>query len=355
MLSISSASSKERVTSRDIWQKPTPIFSQKYDWLRLKSDEWLKGDIVSMYDDELEFDSDEFGVKTFDWEDVNELRSRFDQQIRLADGRVVQGFLIVKDGHLVLLSQGVEIHYPLSELLSITSTSESRIDLWDGKVSVGVDISSGNVNQLEYLVSAMLQRRTPFTRFRSDMTFNYSKSLNEDADSVVSDTRRITSYLDWFYSGKVFLRAIDYEYYSDLLQNIKYRNNIGSSIGYHIVNNKRLQWDATVGPSYQETVYYNNIENNSQKSGALSLSTLLEYTISRKIDYIIDYQMKFVDDASGGRNHHLKTGFEFEFTDNFELDLTLYIDRVAKPVAANDQEQPKKNDYRLLISLGYDF
>ena len=117
-------------TPKEVWQKPTPIFSQKFDWLRLKSDEWLKGDIISMYDDELEFDSDEFGIKTFDWDDVAELRSRFDQQIRFADGRVEQGFLIVKDGHLILLSQGREQHYPLSELLSITSSGENRKDIW---------------------------------------------------------------------------------------------------------------------------------------------------------------------------------------------------------------------------------
>ena len=342
-------------TPKEVWQKPTPIFSQKFDWLRLKSDEWLKGDIISMYDDELEFDSDEFGIKTFDWDDVAELRSRFDQQIRFADGRVEQGFLIVKDGHLILLSQGREQHYPLSELLSITSSGENRKDIWDGKVSIGVDISAGNVNQLDYFASAMLQRRTPFTRFRSDLTFNYSKSLSDDSDSVVSDTRRLTSYLDWFYSGRVFLRLLDYEYYSDLQQNIKHRNNLGSSVGYHIINNKRLQWDVTAGPSYQATAYYNNVEDSDPHSGALSLSTLLEYTVSRKTDYILDYQMKFVDDASGGRNHHLKTGFEFDFTDDFEMDLMLYVDRVAKPVAAVAQEAPKPNDYRLIVSIGYDF
>jgi hypothetical protein len=30
------------------WQKPTAIFKQDFDWIKLTSDEWLKGDIVSM-------------------------------------------------------------------------------------------------------------------------------------------------------------------------------------------------------------------------------------------------------------------------------------------------------------------
>ena len=53
--------------------------------LKLQSGEWLKGDIISMYDDELEFESEEFDTIFFDWQDVKELRSRFDQQIRFRE------------------------------------------------------------------------------------------------------------------------------------------------------------------------------------------------------------------------------------------------------------------------------
>ena len=58
------------------WQKPTPVFKQDFDWVKLSSDEWLKGEIISMYDEELEFDSDELDLQTIDWEDVAELRSK---------------------------------------------------------------------------------------------------------------------------------------------------------------------------------------------------------------------------------------------------------------------------------------
>ena len=53
------------------WKNPNPIFKQQFDWLRLTSGEWLKGDIVSMYEDSLEFDSDKFGVKFFDCYKIN--------------------------------------------------------------------------------------------------------------------------------------------------------------------------------------------------------------------------------------------------------------------------------------------
>jgi putative salt-induced outer membrane protein YdiY len=338
----------------EMWSPPTPVFSQKFDWLKLRSGEWLKGDIISMYDDELEFESEEFDIIIFDWEDITELRSRFDQQIRFANGEVKQGFLIVKDEHLVLISAGAEQHYPLSELLSITSSSDDRKDFWDGKVSLGIDVNAGNVNQLDYLVTALVQRRTPFSRFRVDFVYNYSKSTLVDDEKVITDTGRFTTYFDWFYSSKMFFRMFDYEHFTDLQQNISARDTLGVSLGYHVVQNKRLQWDVTLGPSYQKTSY-NTIEEQDQHSGVIALGTLFDYRISSRIDYVFDYQLQFVEESSGKRNSHLKTGFEYEFNNDFGLDVHFYLDRVAEPVVSTSQVPTKSNDYRLVFSLGYNF
>ena len=47
----------------------------KFDWIRLKSDEWLKGEILSLRDGTFEFDSDELEELEMDWADVAEVRS----------------------------------------------------------------------------------------------------------------------------------------------------------------------------------------------------------------------------------------------------------------------------------------
>lgn len=338
-----------------VWSPPTPVFSQQFDWLQLRSGEWLRGDIISMYEDELEFDSDEFNTIFFDWQDVAELRSRFDQQIRFANGEVKQGFLIVKDEHLIIISDGSEQHYPLSELLSITSSSDDRTELWDGKLSLGFDVNVGNVNQLDYIASARLQRRTPFSRFKVDFIYNYSKSTLDDDAQVITDTGRLTTYFDWFYSSKMFFRVFDYEHFKDLQQNISSRDTLGVSLGYHIMQNKRLQWDLTVGPSYQQTVYEDSSSASKQHSGVVALGTLLDYSLSSRVDFLFDYQIQFVEQSSGKRNSHLKTGFEFELSNDLELDVIFYLDRVAEPVSSINTVAPKSNDYSLVFSLGYDF
>ena len=42
--------------------------AEKYDWLQLTSNEWLKGEIKGMYKDSLEFDSDKLDLLEIDWE-----------------------------------------------------------------------------------------------------------------------------------------------------------------------------------------------------------------------------------------------------------------------------------------------
>jgi len=356
LIVISSVSHGQEGTGQsEYWNPPIPAFSQKFDWLMLHSGEWLKGDIISMYEDELEFDSKEFDIVIFDWKDVKELRSRFDQQIRFANGRVKKGFLIVKDEQLILISNGSEEHYPLSELLSITSASDNRRGLWDGKFSLGMNLRSGNVDEIDYTATAAVQRRTPFTRFNIDFIYNYSKSTIADDDQVLTDTSRLTSYLDWFYSSNVFFRMLDYEHFTDLQQNIKYRNTIGLSFGYHLINDKRLQWDVTIGPSYQQTNYYSTSAENAQNSGVIVLGTLLDYEISSRIDLIFDYQLQLVEEDSGKSNTHIKTAFSFDLKNDFDLDLTFILDRITQPVATEGEIPPEKNDYRLLISLAYKF
>ena len=43
---------------QESWQPPPPM-PDDFDWIQLTSGEWLKGEIIAMYDDSLEFDSKE--------------------------------------------------------------------------------------------------------------------------------------------------------------------------------------------------------------------------------------------------------------------------------------------------------
>jgi len=341
------------------WQKPTPVFKQDFDWVKLTSDEWLKGDIVSMYDEKLEFDSDELDMQTIDWEDVAELRSKQLQSIRMHDGTIAEGFIVVKDGQLSLVKDGVATPYELSNLLSIASSEQNERDLWDGYVNLGVNLRNGNTVQVDYTFAAGVQRRSASSRFKADFTADYSRYKDQDTDEtkVTADSQRLTSSYDWFFSPRIYLRAADFEYISDEFLNLDYRVHYGIAAGYHIIDNSRTTWDVNAGPSYQKSKFLDVQigSSDSEDSVGVMLGTDFTYEVTSDIDFDASYNIQMVDEASGDNIHHFQTGLEIDLTNDFDLDLTFYADRTDNPKADSDNNVPEKNDFRLVVSLGYDF
>src|SRR5215471_12187969 len=48
----------------DDWRPPSPTGNDGFDWIELRSGEWLKGKIKSLQDEKLEFDSEELDLHT---------------------------------------------------------------------------------------------------------------------------------------------------------------------------------------------------------------------------------------------------------------------------------------------------
>ena len=344
---------------KSMWQKPIPVFKQDFDWIKLTSDEWLKGDIVSMYDEKLEFDSDELDMQTIDLEDVAELRSKAWQSIRMYDGTIAEGYLVLKDGQLSLVKDGVTTHYEFSNLLSIASSGKNELDLWDGYVNLGINLREGNTVQLDYTFSAGIQRRSSSSRFKADYTSDYSRYEDKDTEesTVTADSERLTSSYDWFFNPKIYFRAADFEYMADDFLNIDYRVHYGIALGYHIVDTSRTSWDINLGPSYQKSKFLDvkEDESDSEDSLGLSLGTDFTFEVTSDIDFDASYSMQVIDEASGGNIHHFQTGLEIDLTNDFDLELTFYADRTENPKEDSAGNTPKKNDYRLVVSFGYDF
>ena len=344
---------------RSEWQKPTPIFKQDFDWIKLTSDEWLKGDIISMYDEKLEFDSDELDMQTIDLEDIAELRSKEWQSIRMFDGTIAEGYLVIKDGKLSLVKNGVTTNYEFSNLLSIASSGKNERDLWDGYVNLGINLREGNTVQFDYTFSAGIQRRSSSSRFKTDYTADYSRYEDQDdgQTKVTADSDRLTSSYDWFFNPKIYFRAADFEYMTDEFLNIDYRVHYGIALGYHIIDTSRTSWDINLGPSYQKTKFIDvgTDDNDSENSLGVTLGTDFTFEVTSDIDYDASYRVQVIDEASGGNIHHFQTGLEIDLTNDFDLDLTFYADRTENPKEDSEGQVPEKNDFRLVVGLGYDF
>ncbi|MHC4732114.1 MAG: hypothetical protein ACYS6Z_16210, partial [Planctomycetota bacterium] len=54
-------------------------------------------------------------------------------------------------------------------------------------------------------------------------------------------------------------------------------------------------------------------------------------------------------------NQHLVMGFEFDLLEDIDLAITFQWDRVGQPRRAADGTLPPKDDYRTIISFGWEF
>jgi hypothetical protein len=175
------ASGKARAAD-SAWDKFVPPPDNKFDWIQLTNGEWLKGEFKVLYDYEVEFDSDELDLQTFDLEDVKQIRTHKAISIRIEDPElsddpvIVEGILTLI-GDKIIITDGDETkEFKRSQLVSIAQTDKKEIDLWSFSISLGVNIRGGNTETTDLNLQANAKRRTSSSRLVVDYFGNYSEA-----------------------------------------------------------------------------------------------------------------------------------------------------------------------------------
>jgi len=328
-----------------------------YDWIQLKSGEWLKGKIKGMQNYELEFDSDKLDLLTFDWKDVTIVRSpRLNSVWFGREGGTAAGSVLVTGNEVKVISAAGTTTFSRDDLLAITPTGKLERNNWTGKLMFGLNLRSGNNVEKSYSANASVQRRTPLTRLKLDYLGNYSYTNGVTNEENI----RSTAVFDYFFSRKLYVRFPDLEYYRDPLQNIDGRVTAGGAAGYEFYRTPNFELDATAGPAYTSTQYL-SVEagkDQTETTVAAILSAHMDWLIrqSPKIDWIVDYRAQLSGkESAGGTSQHTVSTLEFEIHKRLKLDLTFTWDRVGNPKPDENGVVPLPNDYRLTTSLGVDF
>ena len=325
---------------------------EKSDWIQIYSLEWLKGDVLGMYDGQLEFDSAEFDIKTFKWYDVRELRTSKQMTVGLLDGRVAVGKVVMILERVIVIGE-TTVEYPRSQLLSISPALESRRLKWAGKMSAGLTVLAGNVDEVDANVNGYLKRRTVADR----VTIDFIANLNSSEGNRTSDNSRINGTWDHFITDRFFLKALAAEWYRDPFQNISSRNSIGSGAGYQIIDRPKTTWEVSAGLGFQRTHFVNveGDEEETPQTGAFSGSTKFEHDFTRIVEMNYEYTFHITNEESGRYNHHMLLGIETDWTDILDFDITLVWDRTQLPQAGADGVVPEQDDFRMVIGIGLEF
>lgn len=364
-LSSPTPNNDSETSQNEAWEAFVPP-SDKFDWIQLTSGEWLKGELKVLYEEELEFDSDELDLLKFDMEDVKQIRGHGIKGVRLEGpdtviyGRLevpepitVYGELVVTEDKVIITSGDSQQEFNRSDLIAIVSGEDKESQFWSAKVSIGLNFTRGNTDEDDLSTTINLKRRTSATRFVLDYLGNYSRTSGVDT----IDNNRLNAYIDVFKTRKYFWRPVFGEYFRDPFQNIERRYTIGTGIGYHIINTAKTEWDATVGVAYQSTQFISVEpgEDLNTSTPVLAISTLFETELTKKIDFTINYAFNIVNEQSGSYTHHSVTTLETELTSWLDFDISFVWDRVKNPTTRADGTVPKPDDYRLTFSLGIEY
>jgi putative salt-induced outer membrane protein YdiY len=324
----------------------------RFDWIQLKSGEWLKGEIKAMQDRELDFDSDEMDEQTFDWVDIRQLRSPRDLNVLDVEGEVVSGPVQITPTTVVV--EGADAKsFPRVDLQSLTPVGKHERDYWSGQVSAGLTLRSGNTDQADYNASASLLRRTTITRLSLDYSGNYSST----DDTETANNHRVNSELNVWLSRRFYLVVPYAEYYRDTFQNLDHRVTGSVGAGYDLIYRPKLKWDVTLGPAYQYAWYVSAQpgEPTEVGAGAATFSTSVDWDITSDIELTLDFRGQYTRREIGETTHHAEATLSFDVTKHIDFDVSLIWDRIAQPKVAEDGTQPVPDDFRLIVSLAVDF
>ncbi len=335
----------------DDWQPPPPM-PDKHDWIQTTSLEWLKGEIIAMYDDKLEFDSKEFDKQTIDWDDVKEIRSAGIMQVGFENDTIAVGKIFV-DHETIRIIGREDQRLPRSDVLSITAGEPKERNYWSIAASLGANMRQGNTEQIETTTKAGLIRRTPKNRINIDFLSTFNRTEGDTA----ADNQRVSSGWNHYISKRFYWSPAYGEWYRDPFANISRRWSIGMGLGYELIKSPKITWDLNGGLAYQMTRFGSVAEGQDDSVGtpALVVGTVYDHELTGWMDYVFDYRFFVVSRESGTYTHHLVTGLELELTSILDFDISLIWDRIQNPQPEADGVVPKQDDFRLVIFLGFDF
>jgi putative salt-induced outer membrane protein YdiY len=336
---------------RWFWLPKLPQDEASSDWIQLKSGEWLRGRLYGMQNRTVEFESDELDDLTFDWKDVHQMQLPH-ALVSYGERQVAAGALRV-DRQTVTITGAEPLSFSREEIIGIAPGKMRELDYWSGKFNLGINVSSGNTEQADFVTKARLERRTPNTHLKLDYTGNFSET--ESVRTV--NNQRFNGSFDLFLTRRLFLVTPLVEYYRDPFQNIGRQITLGGGAGYYFIDRPRVEWLVLGGPGFQR-VRFDTVEATEEQersTPAFFLQSSFEVDLTKRVEFELGHQAIVTSEEAGGLGQHTTATLEIDLTRRLDLDISFIWDRTENPQANSAGEVPKQNDFRLNSSLGLKF
>jgi len=320
------------------WQPPEPDNDQ-FDWIRMNSGEWLGGELKTLRDMDLEFDSDELDLLKLDWGDVAELRSSRYLTLRFEVLGTVSGTVAVRDDVVAVRNASGVTEYPRAALVLIVAGEPKEINYWSAKATIGIATRSGNTEQTDFNTALRIRRQSP--KLRS--TLDYGGNYGTVSDETTINNNNLSASVDALISRGFFITPLSLNFVSDDFQNLDLKSTVSAGLGYVIARGGKFDWDVGLGAGYQTTKYLSVGEGEDDKIDTASLipSTELEWDITGDIELLLTYNAQIGLPDTKNTFHHGRAAISFDILgDIIDLDWAITWDRAESPRPDADGNTP---------------
>lgn len=242
------------------------------DQVVMKNGDRVTGSIVKKDGKILIIKSDQFGVVSVPWDQVDSINADKPVNVVLQDGKTVQGTLATTDGKVEVVGQTGKFSVPQSDIGALRNDAEQRAyerllkpgwgDLWAGTGSVGFAGTSGNAKTMTFTTGISAARVT--NTDKTSIYFNAIKAsalINGQSAGTAQAVRGGLGY-DRNLSPRLFVNVFnDYEY--DRFQNLDLRFVLGGGLGFHALKTERSRVDLLAGVDFNHSAFSTPFTRNS--------------------------------------------------------------------------------------------
>jgi len=330
---------------------PPALKSGDFDWVQFTNGEWLKGEIEEFQDGKFSFESDELDTLQLDWDNVYAVYSNKQNLLLFQDNTVLQGTLAIEGDTVIVTTTEGERRFQRGELRTIIPGEQTEWSYWSGKLSLGLTVRSGNVNQRDLSNFAYIQRRTPNLRSRLE----YAGSISSTMGEQTANNHRALFRNDRYLTSRTYLRIPSFEWYRDKFQNIDYRLTPSAGLGLDIVDTGTIEWSVGSGAGYQYTRFDHVPPGLDRSDGTFAAlaGTFFTWEATDDIDVEASYMITAPVPDVEEYNHHAAVGLSLDIWGDFELDVQFIWDRINEPAPSTSGDLPEKDDFRLHLGLGW--
>jgi hypothetical protein len=347
------ATTSSEQTPKAFPPRPTLAAGEEFDWIRLKSGEWLKGELSQMSDKSLDFDSKELDELKIDLEDVVEFITPRNFSILLPHRVTVVGVPWIVDKRVTLQTATGEMRFPLSDVVAFTHGGPTESNYWSGKLRLSGTVRSGNTDQIDSVLSIKTVRRTADTRLSLSLdsvtgSSNGSENINNQSFDGTKDI---------FISRKLFWTPLGVNLFRDRFQNIDLRVVPRSGFGYGFIDNADSELDVTLAIGYRFERYDSVAagEPTENTTAILDLGTTLAHDIGKNVELGLSYTAQIGLEDVEDTNQDASLDLSFDFFGNFDFDVRLVWTHIGQPAADANGDFPTQDDFRMDVGIAWEF